>query len=109
MIDGNARDFIEKLYYEDHYVIYSGKKFFLNGCQTKTSPDGNVEYVSLEVYDLTTVEYVSLEVYNLTTDETIFSTKKALASDCILAFEEAPIWNGKTFWEIESEMQWVDE
>ena len=31
MIDGNARDFIEKLHYEDHYVIYNGEKFFFNG------------------------------------------------------------------------------
>ena len=96
MIDGNARDFIEKLHYEDHYVIYNGNKFFFFFCQTKTSSDG-------------TVEYVSLEVYNLSTDETIFSIKKSFASDCILALEEAPIWGGKTFWEIENEMQWVDE
>ena len=96
MVDGDVRNFIEKLYYEDHYVIYNGEKYFFNGCQTKTSPDGNVEYVSLEVY-------------NLTTDKTIFSTKKSFASDCILDFEEAPIWNGKTFWEVENEMQWVDE
>jgi len=96
MIDGNARDFLNKLYYEDHYVIYNNEKFFFNGCQTKMSPDG-------------TVEYVKLEVYNLTTDETIFSTQNALASDCVLAFEEAPIWNGKTFWEIENKMHWVDE
>ncbi len=96
MIDGNARDFIEKLHYEDHYVIYNGNKYFFNGCQTKASSDG-------------TVEYVSLEVYNLSTDETIFSTKKPFASECVLALEEAPIWGGKTFWEIENEMRWVDE
>ena len=96
MIGGNAKDFIEKLHYEDHYVIYNGDKFFFNGCRTKTLPKGSVEYVSLEVY-------------NLTTDETIFATKKVSASDCIIAFEEAPIWGGKTFWEIESDMQWVDE
>ena len=29
MIDGNAKDFIDKLSYEDHYVIYDGKKNFL--------------------------------------------------------------------------------
>ena len=96
MIDGNARDFIEKLHYEDHYVIYKGNKYFFNGCQTKASSDG-------------TVEYVSLEVYNLTTDETIFSIKKPFSSECVRALEEAPIWGGKTFWEIENEMQWVDE
>ena len=24
------------------------------------------------------------------------------------AFEKAPIWNGKTFWEAETDMEWVD-
>ncbi len=27
---------------------------------------------------------------------------------CLYAFENAPIWNGKTFWEIENEIEWVD-
>ncbi len=29
MIDGNVKDFIEKLHYEDHYVIYNGISFSL--------------------------------------------------------------------------------
>ena len=53
--------------------------------------------------------YVRLEVYNLSTDETIFSTTKASAIECIEALEEAPIWNGKSFWDVESQMKWVDE
>ena len=28
MIDGNVYDFIDKLSYEDHYVIYDGEKYF---------------------------------------------------------------------------------
>ena len=40
MIDGNTRDFLNKLYYEDHYVIFEGEKYFLNGCQTKQNNDG---------------------------------------------------------------------
>ena len=26
--------FLDKLYYEDHYIVYKGEKFFINGCQT---------------------------------------------------------------------------
>lgn len=95
MIDGNARDFLNKLYYEDHYVIFSGEKYFLNGCQTEKKKDGT--------------KSVRLEVYNLTQDTTVFSVTKTTAVDCIEAFEEASIWNGRTFWEIESEIIWVDE
>lgn len=96
MIDGNANDFIDKLCYEDHYVIYCGEKYYFNGCCTRK--DKNIK-----------VEFVRLEVYNITTDTTIFTTNMLFAAECISALEAAPIWNGKTFWEVEGEMQWVDE
>ncbi len=35
MIDGNANEFIDKLSYEDHYVMFENRKYFLNGCQTE--------------------------------------------------------------------------
>lgn len=28
--------------------------------------------------------------------------------DCMHAFEKAPIFDGKTFWEVESEIEWID-
>ncbi len=96
MIDGNASEFIDKMYYEDHYVIFNKEKYFVNGCQTKTDADGNTLSVKLEVY-------------NLTQNSTIFSIMKPSASECISAFEYAPIWNGKAFWDVESEIEWVDE
>ena len=96
MIDGNAPEFIDKLYYEDHYVVYNGKKYFFNGCQSKKNADGKVVSVRLEVYDISS-------------DTTVFSVTKPSATECVEAFEEAPIWDGKSFWDIESQMQWVDE
>lgn len=96
MIDSRAYDFLYKLYYEDHYVIYNGNKYFFNGCQFKKNTAG--EAVS-----------VRLEVYNLSNDETLFSITKPSAEECVEALEEAAIWNGKTFWEVENQMRWVDE
>lgn len=96
MIDGKATEFIDKLYYEDHYVIYNGDKYFFNGCQTSKDSTGSVINVTLEIY-------------NLSTDKTIFSVTKSSATECVETLEDAPIWNGKTFWEVESQMQWVDE
>ena len=96
MIDGNVYDFIDKLSYEDHYVIYDGEKYFFNGCQVSKDNQGNI--IS-----------VVLEIYNLTQKVTIFSTEQLSVADCISTFEEAKIWNGKSFWEVEQLMQWVDE
>lgn len=95
MIDGNATEFIDKLSYEDHYVIFQGKKFFINGCQTKKDENGNIMSVILEVY-------------NLSDNKTIFSTTKSSAFECIKAFEKAEIWEGKSFWEAENSIEWVD-
>ncbi len=96
MIDGKATDFIDKLYYEDHYVVYNGDKYFFNGCQTSKDNTGKITSVLLEIY-------------NLSIGKTVFSIIKSSATECIEAFEDAPIWNGKTFWDVESQMQWVDE
>ena len=95
MIDGNARDFINKLYYEDHYAIYKANKYYFNGCQAKRLENGN--------------EDVKMEVYNLTLDTTVFSVTRSNATDCLESFQNAPIFDGKTFWEVESEIEWVDE
>ena len=35
MIDGNAKEFISKLSYEDHYAVYNGKKYFFNGAKVR--------------------------------------------------------------------------
>lgn len=35
MINGNASEFIDKMHYEDHYVVFNSEKYFVNGCQTK--------------------------------------------------------------------------
>ncbi|MBQ7296587.1 MAG: hypothetical protein IJW86_10440 [Clostridia bacterium] len=95
MIDGNATEFIDKLSYEDHYVVFQGKKFFLNGCQAKKDEKGNVISVTLEVYDLTD-------------NKTVFSATKSSAFECIKAFEKANIWDNKTFWKAESEIECID-
>lgn len=96
MIDGKVSEFLDKLCYEDHYIVYNNEKYFFNGCQSEKDANGKV--IS-----------VKLEVYNLSTDEIIFSVTKKSAIECIEALEEAPIWNGKSFWDVESNMKWVDE
>lgn len=95
MIDGNPTEFIDKLSYEDHYVIFQDKKYFLNGCQSKKDENGDIVNVTLEVYDLTE-------------NRTVFTVTKKSSSECINAFEEARIWDNKSFWEAEREIEWID-
>ena len=96
MINGKASDFIECLSYEDNYAIFNGNKYFFNGCQTQKNSLGEVICVTLEVYDL----------MNKTT---IYSVTKKSISECLVAFQEAKIWNEKSFWEVEQDIEWVDD
>ena len=64
-----------------NYVVYNGEKYFFNGCQTKILENGTTS--------------VKLEIYNLTKKTTIFSVTKSTATDCVEAFLDAPIWDGK--------------
>jgi len=95
MIDGNVDNFIESLLYEDAYILYQGKKYFINGCSCRF--DNKDKMID-----------VRLEVYNLDDNCTIFSTVKATHKECISEFESARIFNGKSFWEAEKDIQWVD-
>lgn len=77
-------------------MLFTTARSFFNGCQTSKDDTGNI--IS-----------VSLEIYNLSTDKTVFSVTKPSATECIEAFEDTPIWHRKTFWDVENQMQWVDE
>ena len=95
MINGNASEFIDELTYQDHYAVYQGQKYYFNGCQCHYDRNGDI--VS-----------VTLEVYNLTTKEPVFSVTQSSASKCVDQFEKAKIFNGKTFWDAEKDIEWVD-
>ena len=96
MINGDANVFIDQLSYEDHYVLFNGVKYFLNGCQVSKTDEGKIISVRLEVYDLTS-------------QTTIYSVTKKNISECLVDFQDAKIWNGKSFWEVEQDIEWVDD
>jgi hypothetical protein len=95
MINGNAKAFIEELFYQDHCAVFKNTKYYFNACQCKF--DKNHKVVS-----------AVLEIYNLSDHSLFFSAEYDNCSKCIEAFENAPIFNGKTFWQVEKDIEWVD-
>ena len=91
MINGNSREFIDGLYYGDErFFLYDGKKYFIQGYYEDKNP--------------------MLEVYILEPANSSFRWK-ALSNDNsypVTEFETAKIFNGKTFWEVEKEIEWID-
>lgn len=92
MINGDINDFIEKLTYGDEIIFtYHGKKYFIQGFET----DGKLT-LYLDLWEPPGEDYVWVGV----------GTDKNYPVE---EFLSAPIWDGRTFMEIESEVEWVDE
>ncbi len=93
MINGDPKAFIEGLHYGDeHYFVYDGRKYFIQGYGTENGP-------MLEVF--------GLDPDNFDYHWRVYSSVKNKYP--VAEFESARIFNGKTFWEVEQEIEWVDE
>lgn len=96
MTKSQADEFIEIFSCEDTCAIFRGQKYYFNGCQTSYGEAGNIIKVSAEVY-------------TIPQNETVFYTEKASTSECIEAFLDEPIFDGKKFYEVYSEFQFTDD
>ena len=92
MINGNAGEFIDRIYTcQDTVFVYNGIKYWFQGYM----PDDNS--VHMEVFQTEPAADGYIWVYD-----------GCCISEGQEAFQEAPIFNGKTFWNVESEIEWVD-
>lgn len=94
MEGGNVREFLDSFTFQSVAVMYKGKKFFSDGIYKDIN--GNYRF-TVDLWDNNN-QYVSTVMNGIGTS----------VSDCISQFEEAPIWDGKTFWDAEKGMTWVD-
>lgn len=89
MINGNVREFIDHIYYGDElWFIYDNKKYFLEGL-----PENDI---------------YRLYLYEMNDGGKEFSWDGDSVNYPVNSFLEAPIFKGKTFWEVEKEITWVD-
>lgn len=91
MINGDVKDFINGLHYGDErFFIYDNKKYFIQGYIENNRP--------------------VLEIYVLEPIDCDFKWR-ALSSNSsypVLEFENAKIFNNKSFWDVEKDIEWVD-
>ena len=91
MINGNSKEFIAGLHYGDErFFLYHGDKYFIQGFFVNGKP--------------------MLEVYIIEQADKDFCWRAFSDNDDypISEFEKAKIFNGKSFWEVEKEIEWVD-
>ena len=92
MINGNIDEFVEKLLDGEEVIyVYHGKKYFSQGYNL----DDGTYYFELQQWEPTV---------------TVLWSVKGLDRPASLdAFLKEPLFDGKTFWECEKEIEWVDE
>ena len=95
MRGGNVSDFVDHTTYEECAVRYQGVKYFFHGLIFDTDKK-EYSYV-IDIWD-NCGNYI----------QTIFNQTASSADKCLKLAQNAPVFNGKTFWEAEPDMEWVE-
>ena len=96
MINGNVNEFVDGLYYGDErWFMFRGVKYFIQGWVK------NEEFT----LELEQMEPEPKQNSPLWTKTCSYDRKQEIVKD----FLSAHIWDGKTFWQAEQEMEWVDD
>ena len=94
MINGNPHDFVDTAYSgQDIIFLFHGIKYWFQGYTIKEDGTNHMEVFQ----------------YQPPSDNYIWECNSDSIEKCLAAFLEAPIFDGKTFWEAESEIEWVDD
>jgi len=97
MKKGDTREFLETIEAQDAYLHYRDRFFFVNGCCTFKNEHG-VGCSCIEMYELES------DHGNAVAD--ICSITKPTITEVIEEFVHIPLIDGKTFWELENELEW---
>lgn len=92
MINGDVNRFVDNLYYgEEMNFTYADKYYFIEGL------------LANGLYLLKLEQLVPLINY-----DDLWSCESESSQICVNKFLEAKVFNGKTFWEVEQDIEWID-
>ncbi len=92
MINGDIDEFTRRLWDGEEVIYtYNGKKYFSQGYNL----DDGTYYFELQIW----------EPYG----DVLWSVQGLDRQGSFEAFMEQPLFDGKKFWDVEQEMEWVDE
>ena len=98
MKKGDTREFLETIVSQDAYIHYQDRFFFVNGCCTFKSESGE-RNSRIEMYELES------DHGNAIAD--VCSITKPTVEEVMAEFTRIPLIDGKTFWKLENELEWV--
>lgn len=95
MKGGSVYKFIEQTTLEECAVTYKGVKYFFHGI----------------VFDRETREYsYVIDIWDKNNNyvRTVFNKRASTLEKCLELAQNEPVFDGKTFWEAEADMEWVE-
>ena len=93
MINGNVSEFVDHIHYGDELVfLFHNQKFFLQGFLEE-----NGRYV------------LYLDRWDPPSNTYIWTSRGDTHSYPVDDFLAAAIWEGKSFWDVEAVIEWVDD
>ena len=95
MKNADTRDFLEEMEHGEGFVRYHGKDYFVHGCMFKPGEDGKPRFFFMDIYDMTARTFV-------------WKTEKQTPEEAMKAFLSEPLIDGRTFWELEPELEWTE-
>ena len=91
MINGKTNEFLDNLWVGEEVIFtYNGKKYFAQGY----TRDDNISVHEVQLWE--------------PEEKLVWRKEGGDASDRMAAFQNEPIFDGKSFWEVEKEIEWVD-
>ena len=110
MINGNTEDFLDTGWFMEATLYYKGYIYWFEGFSTD---DGGTCTFFVDKWRGLLTDDMYFHEYHLNDNRVdykrVFEISGANMDTLKKAFLEAPIFEGKSFWSVESELIWVDE
>lgn len=95
MINGNVNEFFNNMYHGDEFVIsFRDKQYFIQSY-----------YIDFKAY---IHEIVVRQTIPDIENDNVFECKSDNPQQNIENFQKSKIFDGKSFWEVEQEITWID-
>ena len=110
MINGYVDNFLDTGWYSESTIFYNGYVYW---CEASTDPATNITHFFVNRWKATTSDNILYNEYHkdgkIVDYSTVFEEYDNDMDILKRKFLEAPIFDGKTFWQIEKEVAWLDE
>lgn len=101
MKNASTREFLECIDHQEATLKYHDRYFFVNGCSVSLDPLTKRKlFVELEVSEVDGENYTRAINW-------IATIQKPSIEECVDEFCRIKLVDGKTFWELENELEWL--